>query len=93
MPIGLCGFVKRETLPDPDIGFALLPEFEKKGYGYEAADAAMLYGKEKLGLSRVLAITTSDNESSARLLKRIGLSFEREVRIAGESLRLFSADF
>ena len=28
-PIGLCGFVSRETLPDPDIGFALLPQYER----------------------------------------------------------------
>ncbi|MBL7962195.1 GNAT family N-acetyltransferase, partial [bacterium] len=38
-PIGMCGLIKRDFLPDPDIGFALMPEFEGKGYGYESASA------------------------------------------------------
>lgn len=91
--IGLCGFVKRDTLPDPDIGFAILPEFEKKGYAFEAADASMNYGKETLGLTRVLAITTPDNVNSAKLLEKVGLRFERNVELGDEVLRLFSIVF
>ena len=34
--IGMCGFVRRDTLPGPDIGFAFLPEYERKGYGFES---------------------------------------------------------
>ena len=30
VPIGICGFVKREELPDADIGFAFLQQFRKK---------------------------------------------------------------
>src|SRR6478672_9946174 len=30
--IGICGFVRRDSLPDADIGFAFLPQFEGKGY-------------------------------------------------------------
>lgn len=90
--VGLCGFVKRDTLPHPDIGFALLPQFEKLGYAFEAASACMTYGRETLGLSHVLAITTLDNQSSGRLLEKIGLSFEREIEIGDETLKLFAAD-
>ena len=89
-PVGLCGFVKRTELDDPDIGFALLPQFERRGYAFEAAAAVMRYGREKLGLRRVLAITTLDNESSGRLLEKIGLSFEREIVLGDETLKLFS---
>jgi len=28
--IGVCGFVRRDTLPGPDLGFAFLPEHEGK---------------------------------------------------------------
>src|SRR5262245_14852779 len=35
-PIGMCGLLKREGLPEPDIGFALLPDFWNKGFAYEA---------------------------------------------------------
>lgn len=89
-PIGLCGFVKRDTLPHPDIGFAILPQFEKLGYAFEAASATMRYGKEELQLARVLAITTLDNDSSGRLLEKIGLKFERIIISGDESLKLFS---
>ena len=89
-PIGVCGFVKRRELDDPDIGFALLPQFEKNGFAFEAADAVMRYGRETLGLLRVLAITTIDNESSGRLLEKIGLSFKHEIVLRDETLKLFS---
>ena len=92
LPIGICGFVKRDSLPDADIGFAFLPQFERKGYAFESADAVMKYGKEVLGLKRVLAITTQDNESSVKLLGKIGLKFERLIRLPydDEELKLFS---
>lgn len=89
-PVGVCGFVKRDSLPDPDIGFALLPQYERKGYGFESAFAVMQYGKNTLHLVRVLAITSLDNESSAKLLEKIGFKFDREVRMGDEILKLFS---
>jgi [ribosomal protein S5]-alanine N-acetyltransferase len=92
-PIGICGFVSRETLPAPDIGFALLPQYEKQGYAFEAASATMDHGRETLGFTRVLAITTTDNEGSRRLLEKIGLKFESEIETGGEVLNLFAADF
>lgn len=73
--IGVCGFVKRDTLPDPDIGFAFLPQFEGKGYAFESAEAIMKYGLENLGFKRVLAITTQDNIRSGKLLEKIGFHF------------------
>ena len=38
--IGMCGLLKRETLPDVDIGFAFLPGYWSQGYAFEAAAAA-----------------------------------------------------
>jgi [ribosomal protein S5]-alanine N-acetyltransferase len=90
--IGVCGFVKRDSLPDADIGFALLPQYERKGYAFESADAVMRYGKEALKLPRVLAITTLDNESSSSLLHKIGFAFEREIELGDETLKLFVRD-
>jgi len=92
VPIGVCGFVKRDTLPDPDLGFALLPQFEKNGYAFEAAKAVMAHGREKLGLARILAITTLDNKASGRLLEKIGFAFEKEIEMGGEVLKLYSCE-
>lgn len=92
IPLGLCGLIKRESLEDVDIGYAFLPKYWGKGYAYEAASATLAYGIDTLGLNRIVAITTQDNYASARLLEKIGLKFERLVRLSNDAaeLRLFS---
>lgn len=92
--IGICGFVKRDTLPNADLGFAFLPQFEKKGYALESARAVLEYGVEKLQITRVLAITTHDNASSIRLLEKLGFKLEGTVEQphSAEELNLFSID-
>ena len=92
-PIGICGFVQRETLDFPDIGFAFLTRYEKQGYGFESAKAAIEYARAELKMSKVLAITTPDNLASGRLLEKIGLSFERHIDSpTGDLLKLYSKD-
>ena len=93
-PIGVCGFVKREDLPYADIGFALLPEYEGKGFALETSDAILKYGKEKLGFDKVLAITTQNNIGSMKLLEKLGFSFEKLTKSphADEELNLFSKE-
>lgn len=89
--VGLCGFVKRGTLPNADIGFAFLPEFEGKGYGFESASAVMRYGSKTLGFTTVLAITSLDNEVSGRLLEKLGFSFDRLIENGDETIKLYSS--
>ncbi len=90
--IGICGFVKRDSLPEADIGFALLPQFERKGYAFESAAAMLLYGEEKLNFKRVLAITSKDNFASGGLLEKLGFAFERFIKMTddGEEIKIFS---
>ncbi|QJW96958.1 GNAT family N-acetyltransferase [Frigoriglobus tundricola] len=82
-PIGICGLIKREALNDVDLGFAFLPEFWGKGYAFEAASAAMIYGKMALKLKRIAAITAPDNHRSAKLLVKLGFQFERMMQLNG----------
>ena len=91
-PIGISGLIKRDTLPEPDIGFAFLPEYWNSGYAYESATAVMKYAREALHIDRILAITTPDNQASAKLLTRIGLKFEGLIRLTNDSpeVKLFS---
>ncbi|MDP4164193.1 MAG: GNAT family N-acetyltransferase [Bacillota bacterium] len=93
-PIGICGLIKRDSLEDVDIGFAFLSEFQSKGYAYEAAYATMMYGFEQLGLKRIVAITSKDNYDSSKLLEKIGMKFERFVKLAHdtEELLLYRAE-
>lgn len=93
-PIGICGVLKRDTLPDPDIGFAFLPAYWKLGYAFESAAAVMTHAREVLGMDRILAITSPDNEASERLLGKIGLRFDRLTRLSEGSpeVKLFASD-
>jgi len=72
-PIGMCGLIKRDSLPHTDIGFAFLPEFEGKGYAFEAATATMILARERFKLNTILAITLPSNERCITLLEKIGL--------------------
>jgi len=88
--VGICGFVKRDTLPEPDLGFAFLPQFEGRGFGFESADAVLRYGRVDLGINTVLAITSPDNEISGQVLGKLGFRFDRLIEMPdGEVLRLY----
>ncbi len=88
-PIGMCGLLKRDTLEHPDIGFAFLQKFTGRGYAFESAAEVLTYGKNVLGLTSILAITTKDNSSSIKLLGRLGFEFEKHIMINADELNLF----
>ena len=92
-PIGICGLVKRDELPDVDIGFAFLPAFWSKGYAFESASAVKRYAADTIGLRRLIAIVNPANAGSIRLLEKIGLRFDRMIRLGvdGADLKLFAA--
>lgn len=89
-PIGICGLIKRDTLEDVDIGFAFLPAYRGSGYALESAAAVLDYGRRVLGIDRIVAITSPDNERSGRLLEKIGLKFEKLLELsATDTVRLY----
>ena len=90
--VGLCGLVKRETLPDPDIGFALLDEYSGRGYALEAAAAVLRHARQALKIPRLLAITSPANERSGRVLEKLGFRLEEAPHVTpgGERLNLYS---
>jgi [ribosomal protein S5]-alanine N-acetyltransferase len=73
--LGMCGLVKRDTLPEVDVGYAFTPPHWGQGYAREAAAACLRHAHEQIGLRRVLAITVPDNKASARVLEAIGMRY------------------
>lgn len=90
-PVGICGLIKRETLDNVDIGFAILERHHRKGYACESAEAVMEFAK-KLELQRVVAITTQDNSASGALLEKLGFTFKQVIVQNGEELSLYACD-
>lgn len=94
-PIGICGLIKRDALPQPDIGFAFLPAYWSRGYAFEAASAVKAFASTTLGLPRLLAIVSPSNVSSVRLLEKLGFSFDSMTRTSatGRQVALFVSRF
>lgn len=88
-PIGTCGFLKREYLEYPDLGFALLPEYYRRGYITEAAHALLKYAKEELHLPMVQAMTKLNNSASIGLLNGLGFTKLKTMDRDGEVINLF----
>ncbi len=87
-PIGLCGLLKREQLDHVDIGFAILPQYARQGYTYEAASKIMM----ESGFSIVLGITYEGNVASQAILRKLGLKHIRNFHFGDykEESMLFS---
>ena len=70
--IGMCGVLKRDALPDRDVGYAFLPEFWSQGYAREAVAATLSAARETLKLEAVAAYVSPGNAPSIRLLEKFG---------------------
>lgn len=84
-PLGICGLIRRDVLPDVDVGYAFVPEHWSKGYALESVRGVLAHARSTLGLGRILAIVNEDNGASIRLLEKEGFRFERTMTMPGEN--------
>jgi len=94
-PIGVCGLIKRYNLENVDVGFAFLPAFRGKGYAFESALAVVEYGRTKFKLKKIVGVTNPDNTSSIAVLEKIGLNFEKMIKMKDDEpeIGLYSIEF
>lgn len=88
-PIGIVTFLYRENYDCPDIGFAMLPQFEKKGYAIEAT-SHYLKELDRNKIGKIIAIAKSDNSNSLKLLGKLGMTFEKTYIENDEKLNIYS---
>jgi [ribosomal protein S5]-alanine N-acetyltransferase len=89
-PVGIITFLYRDNQQFPDIGFAMLPEFEKKGYAIEATKKYLDEIANEKKVNKVIAITQPDNSKSIRLIERLGLKYEDEIQDNSKILHVYS---
>jgi ribosomal-protein-alanine N-acetyltransferase len=90
-PVGMCGLLRRETLPDADIGYAFLPQYWSQGFAFESAAAVLAQAAPRYSLARVLAVVSPHNAASIRLIEKLGMRFEGMHPWDGErDVRLYS---
>jgi ribosomal-protein-alanine N-acetyltransferase len=82
--IGACGLYDREGIDGIDIGFALLPSFEKKGYAFESVNKLKEVAFSHFQLKEISGITSKNNKASQDLLTKIGLDFEKNIKLPND---------
>lgn len=93
-PVGMCGIMKRDTLQNPDLGFAFLPQYAGHGFAFEAASALLELARNKWKMTTVDAIVLPGNSRSVGLLEKLGFTQKDRIFMPGddEELLLFSTD-
>lgn len=84
--VGICGLFRRDGLADTDIGFSTLPQFCGNGYGFEAARAVVEHARVDARLTRLTALVSPQNIASVHLIEKLGMMFEKMVRIPGDTV-------
>jgi [ribosomal protein S5]-alanine N-acetyltransferase len=88
-PIGVVTFVKRPQFNYPDIGFALLPQYYKKGYSYEGAQAYLNEVTKLTPYEKIYGYTLQHNTASIKMLEKLGLQFVHFFTDNDEELALY----
>jgi RimJ/RimL family protein N-acetyltransferase len=62
-----------------ETGYALHREFWGRGLATEIATACIDYGRRHLGCPSIVALTHPGNVGSQRVLRKVGMQYEREI--------------
>ncbi|WP_158453816.1 GNAT family N-acetyltransferase [Pontibacter korlensis] len=89
-PVGIITFIKREYLQHPYIGFTFLPEYRSQGYAYEATGTVLEEVKLNTAFTHVHATVLKENQKSIYLLEKLGLRYEKNVRVKNDELLLYT---
>ncbi|KAM0512489.1 hypothetical protein ACHAPE_008812 [Trichoderma viride] len=71
-PIALISFCRRTPDIPMDLGWAVAPDYRKKGYGSEASARISRYWKDEFGVKEMCIITGEDNIPSRKMAESIG---------------------
>jgi [ribosomal protein S5]-alanine N-acetyltransferase len=88
--VGLISFIKRDYLIHHDLGFAFLPNFENRGYAFEAADCVLKDLHKDPDHQVIFATSRPDNTRSVKLLEKLGFHLDGEIEHEQVKLHLYS---
>jgi len=89
--LGMCGLHHLASFPDEvEIGWRLAYEHWGQGYATEAATGWLDLAFGPLGLDRVISTTDPPNVRSLAVMRRLGMTFDREAQVEDEGI-LFDA--
>ncbi len=79
--VGTCGFVGWDVdHARAEIGYVLSREYWGRGLMPEALRAMIAFGFERMGLNRIEARCIAENAASARVMEKVGMTYEGTLR-------------
>jgi RimJ/RimL family protein N-acetyltransferase len=84
--IGWNGLEYLLELDETEVAYLLSKRVWGRGYATEAARAAVRFGFERAGLSKIIGLVHSENTGSVRVLEKCGLSFDDRITLWGMEL-------
>lgn len=81
--MGFCGFRPFDGADVPELLYGILPAYWGKGYVTEAGTAVIRHGFEACAFARIVAATDTPNQSSVRVMQRLGMVFDRRREYHG----------
>jgi ribosomal-protein-alanine N-acetyltransferase len=92
--VGRCGIAVLEIdgVDEREIGFVLGREHWGRGFATEAATAMRDHAFGALGLSRLASPIHPENEASKRVVRKIGMTYERDATFHGRRVELFTIE-
>ena len=90
--IGIITLIKRDYLEFYDIGFAFLPSYINNGYAFEASKVVLSYIVKSTDFRAILAVTVPANNSSIKLIEKLGLIFYKTDIQENEELSVYKVD-
>jgi ribosomal-protein-alanine N-acetyltransferase len=79
--IGFSGMKYLSDFQAPDVGYRFVQNAWGKGYATESASVLMQQCIRDFSLRRVIGLVDRNNGGSSNVLKKLGLSFEREIKL------------
>ena len=76
----------REGFDEPELGFIIAREAQRKGYCMEACGAILEYGFRELGFERVQALAAEEEWRFSGCMPEIGRAEEWKHRMGGQKL-------
>jgi [ribosomal protein S5]-alanine N-acetyltransferase len=78
--VGWCGLKYLPAIDEVDIGYRFLRDCWGEGFATEAGAAVLRYGFDTLSLGRIIGLVDPGNTASARVMEKLGMSFERTMQ-------------
>lgn len=88
--IGHCGLFFMPDVQETEIAYAIGKSYWGFGLGTEAARAVLRFGFETVQLARIIAVAFPDNTASLRVMEKIGLKYEKHLRVYGGEMPCYT---